>query len=366
LLREGNAGQWRGITPPAVEFIVADFFPAGMAALLVANGGSGKTLLMQCLGSAAAAGKMFLGRETRRCKVVGIFAEDPAAVLHKRQESINTHYGITYDDLDQRFFPVSFFGHDTRLWKQGGPTDFFKSLEAQIRDIGDVGLILVDNAALVFGGNENDRAEVTPFMAALNGLAARIGAALVLSTHGSKSQDGTTVRAVSGSTAWQNAARAVLHLEPAGEGRPAVLSLIKANHARPNITVSLEWKDNLLVPVSATDAAAQVVSIEEEAVRLVREGEARSFFYSMAKNVTDKSRYLPGAVLLRVNASARAVEEAVDRLFRTDRLRTGNVKGARTVVVLLGAAADRTPDAIFSGPKMGDAHMSNTGVPMSS
>ncbi len=67
-------------------------------------------------------------------------------------------------------------------------------------------LLVLDNAAQVFGGNENDRSQVTQFMNKLSGLAQRMCGAIVLCGHPSKSA------AFSGSTAWEAVARSRLDL----------------------------------------------------------------------------------------------------------------------------------------------------------
>jgi AAA domain len=223
-----------------------------MVTLLSSIGGAGKTLLMQLAGTTVAAGTgRFLGKRTVVGKAAGVFAEDPEPVLHIRQPRINGSLGIDYDRLTGRYFPQSYFGLSAQLWRKGEPTPFFAELEDQLSRIEALRLTTLDNAALLFAGDENSRSEVTEFVSALNGLADRLSIGIILSAHASKSQDGTALRATSGSTAWINACRSVLELKTGDGKQGPSLVVVKANHAATGTTIPLVWRDKLLVPESA-------------------------------------------------------------------------------------------------------------------
>ena len=136
------------------------------------------------------------------------------------------------------------------MWRKGEPTPFFGELEDQLSRIEALRLATLDNAAVLFAGDENSRSEATEFMSLLNGLANRLGIGIILSAHASKSQDGTALRVTSGSTAWVNACRLVLELRTGdGEQGPSLV-VVKANHAPTGTTIPLVWRDKLLVPES--------------------------------------------------------------------------------------------------------------------
>jgi RecA-family ATPase len=253
---QADLARWKGKEPPEIVFTIEDLVPQGMVTLMTSIGGAGKTLLMQMAGAIVAAGGMrFLGKATLTGRAAGVFAEDPESVLHIRQPRINGSLGIDYDRLAGRYFPQSYFGLSAQLWRKGEPTPFFAELEDQLSRIKALRLATLDNAALLFAGDENSRSEVTEFMSALNGLADRLGIGIILSAHASKSQDGTTLRVTSGSTAWVNACRSVLELrtgDATGDGgQGPSLVLVKANHAATGTTIPLVWRDKLLVPESA-------------------------------------------------------------------------------------------------------------------
>jgi hypothetical protein len=196
------------------------------------------------------------------------------------------------------------------LWKNGGPTPLFMELEADLKNIPDLVLLLVDNAALVFAGEENDRTEVTQFMAAFNGLASRLGIGLVLTTHKSKSTDGSTLRAASGSTAWVNAARHVLDLQPESSAHGPCLTVIKSNCTKPGEMTQLAWINGVLKLSSASDREGRIseTRLAEKICELVRDGDRCGVPYSSAPQASD--RYLP-AILARKGFKLKEARSAM-------------------------------------------------------
>lgn len=61
-------------------------------------------------------------------------------------------------------------------------------MEDQLSRIKALRLATLDNATVLFAGDENSRSEVTEFISLLNGLADRLGIGIILSAHASKSQ----------------------------------------------------------------------------------------------------------------------------------------------------------------------------------
>src|SRR5207237_6932476 len=70
---------------------------------------------------------------------------------------------------------------------------------------------------------------------------------IILSAHASKSQDETTLRVTSGSTAWVNACRSVLRLRAADDQSGPSLKVVKANHGATGTEIPLRWEDKLLI-----------------------------------------------------------------------------------------------------------------------
>ena len=239
--------RWVGVEPKPLEFAIAEFAPKSMVTLLAGPGGAGKTLLMQMGCTCIAAGIPFLGRTTSNGTAAALFAEDPDKVLHIRQIRIDEACNVNLSAIADRLLIQSGFGRNMVLWKDDAPTEFFGALRDQLLKIPNLQLVVFDNAALLFGGNENDRMEVTQFMNLLNGLAAELDAAIILSTHQSKSKRDDNIAFASGSTAWINAARSALELQPAEKDKPTQLILRKANHTSPGAAIDLAWNNGALV-----------------------------------------------------------------------------------------------------------------------
>jgi hypothetical protein len=298
-ISECSTARWLNKELRPIEWIVNGLIPREMVTLLPAEGGAGKTMLAHAACAAVAAGRPMIGRPVTMGAAAGLFAEDPADVLHGRHERICREYGIDPAAIASQCFIASYFGHDAVLWKDGAPTQFLAELETDLKSIPELVLLVIDNAALVFAGEENDRTEVTQFMAALNGLASRLGVAILLSTHKSKSTDGSTLRAASGSTAWINAARHVLDLQPESNSQGPGLKVIKSNCTKPGEEIQLTWISGVLMPLPSPDAFERRITeghLVQKILELVRDGDKRGVPYSSAPQASD--RYLP-AILAR-------------------------------------------------------------------
>lgn len=241
-----DCSRWVGRNPAPLRWTANRLVPEGTTTLLVADGGVGKSLLQQTLMTCIPTGHLFLGRVTAPGSAAALFAEDPEGILHHRQMRINEALGLEMENLVDRAFPLSLCGEDTVLWHEGRVTGLFRGLEGALAEIEELRYLALDNAALLYADSENDRFSVTQFINALNGLAQRLQIGIVLSAHTSKSSDDTALRAASGSTAWVNACRSVLKLDPTDDPDHATLRLVKANHTKPGLEIPLHWENGVL------------------------------------------------------------------------------------------------------------------------
>ena len=238
----------------------------GCATSLYAPGGFGKSLLAQLLGSCVASGREFLGVPTMHAPVLGIFCEDDDDELWRRQCRINNLVSLRMTDLSA-FAAQGRLGLPNLLmaFTKGKPPaalPLLAEIEAKAIMVG-ARLIILDNAAQLFGGEENARAEVTTFINELNGLARRLNAAVLMLGHPPKSG-----AEYSGSTAWHAAVRCMWTLTRAAEkeedGEPSELMILtrsKANYAPGGAEIRLRWVDGVLrrddgdVPTSGVEAS---------------------------------------------------------------------------------------------------------------
>jgi RecA-family ATPase len=145
------------------------------------------------------------------------------------------------------------------------PTPLFQSLAKAAAEILP-SLIVIEAAADVFAGNENDRSQVRQFIGLLRRLAIESGAAVMLIAHpslfGMASGTGT-----SGSTAWNNSVRSRLYFTSVkpqeGNERDAdvrELRVMKSNYGPAGEIMRLRWQRGLFVPEGSTSTLARVAA----------------------------------------------------------------------------------------------------------
>lgn len=354
-LRDLSAGRWAGTEPEPVAFVLQDVAQLGAVTLLVGHGGSGKTMLAQQACTAVASGRDFLGRGTIQGTAVGIFAEDPENVLHGRQNRINSSVGVDYDDLGNRLVVASLHGQDATLWRNGEPTPLAYALEQELGQIADLKLVTLDNAALVFDGDENVRVDVSRFVSWLDGLAGRLGCSIILTTHASKSQDRSALKVASGSTAWVNRARVAVELRRSDDGS-AKLVVVKSNNGPTGTEIDLEWSDRHVMvaagggPIGGANMVDRIDSrnaeelVLEGMAEIARQGGSVTLARTTDRNVR---RSLPQRAACCARLSPKQIEKAVFSLLRQGLVREGVVEDRwrnRQKALLIVPADDHAND----------------------
>ena len=292
-----RASDLQGKPVPEVEWIVRDWLPVGYTTLCYGDGGTGKTLLMEQLLTASAVGGEWLGMPVRQGKAFGFFCEDHANVIHHRQKRINAQIGVQFSDLAD-FSWACPVGEDNTLFAfdgsgKGEKTALFKMLREQMLDDG-TRLLGVDTAATTFGGNENDRRQVTAYVGqCLTSLAMEMRGAVILNAHPSRAglaSDGT-----SGSTGWKGSCRSLWTFAypkkkkdwetgPEPDPNLRLLTRTKANEAPTGVMIPLTWDRGYFhaAPVDgpASDPAAVFMSL----LRLHTEQKQRLSLSQSARN----------------------------------------------------------------------------------
>lgn len=248
--------SWTGASAPHRSFMVPGWIVRGAAGLLSGQEGVGKSLLAQQLATCMALGLPFLGLETTRANAIYITCEDPIEELWRRQEDINKALGITMAQLEDRLQLCSLKGHlgnELGSFDQVGRlsvSDRYRQIEHAAL-MSKSQLIILDNAAHVFAGNENARHDVAVFLGLLERLSESIDGAVILLAHPNKqhAQGNTKGNEYSGSTGWSAHVRNRLFLDwadkdPEGnflgeDGR--VLRKSKANYGKKGEEVHFRW-----------------------------------------------------------------------------------------------------------------------------
>lgn len=281
--------KWQDQPVPAQEWGVPGRVPRRNVTLLSGEGGVGKTLTLVHLSVAVERGKEWLGATPTQGPVLLLLCEDDADELHRRLNTVLNHYNADFTDLSN-FHPITLAGEEALLavFDRRGviqPTPLFKHLHEQACDLRPC-FIGIDNSADVFGGNENDRAQVRQFITLLRGTAIAANASLLLTSHPSLTGINTGT-GLSGSTAWHASVRARIYfkrpLTEKGEEPDKGLRLMevmKSNYGPAGETLELRWRDGLFLPI-AKPGTLEKIAAEQNAEHL---------FLNLLQRFTDQGR----------------------------------------------------------------------------
>jgi RecA-family ATPase len=258
-----NIVAWDGTAAPEREWVIRDRVPLKNVTLLSGEGGVGKSVISLHLAVATALGRDWLNAQATPGPALVLCCEDDADELHRRLDRIVEHFratfGATYADLRDMHL-LSFAGQDAVLAAPNRDglvqaTKLFRRINEAACDLRPR-LIVLDNSADVFAGNENDRGQVRQFVTLLRHLAISANGGLLLTSHPSLTGIATGT-GLSGSTAWNASVRSRLYLrrattekdeEPDPELR--VLEVMKANYGPVGEMVTVRWNDGLFLPVT--------------------------------------------------------------------------------------------------------------------
>lgn len=246
-----------GAPIPEREWLVDPLIPHGTVCLFTGDGGLGKSLLMQQLATDASLGRNWLGLTTRHCRTFALFCEDSDDELHRRQAKICQSLGLPLSDVPdfkwlsaEKIDPAfMMFGANYKAQR----TEFFYDLMDELRDWMPE-LVILDTAADIFVGNENERSPVRQFIASLRRMAHELDATVILAAHPSNAGKSTGT-GLSGSTAWSNSVRSRLYLRLSDEHCDSdgtrILESKKSNYGPTDTSLKLVWRNGVLMPVQS-------------------------------------------------------------------------------------------------------------------
>lgn len=270
LLPIADLAAWAQSRPEQKPFIWAGRVPKGEVTIWTGAGGTNKSTGAHQLAACRAAGLPFLGVDLEPGKTLYVTAEDDFERLHWVQEHICEAIGAEPASLADKLFlssvrgqlnnELATFDHEGRI----RPTPAFRRLKATLLATG-ADLLILDNVAHLYAGNENDRSQVTAYVNLLYSL----GVTVLSIGHPNKSGD-----TYSGSTAWLNAVRSQIVVECPDELDPdaRALTVGKANYARPGETLRYRWHDFALwleeeLPADTRAEIADTIRITGENTR---------------------------------------------------------------------------------------------------
>jgi hypothetical protein len=272
--------------------------------LLVGPAGAGKTLLAMQLAASFALARSFVDKIENALTVLMWACEDDADELWRRMVAIAQWLGVRLEDFADKLVIVPRLGFENTLYSTefGRPmfTPVFEQLRQQASDLNSA-VVILDNVAQIFGGNENSRHEVTHFLNALMGALA--GRTPILLAHPSR----TTGSEYSGSSAWEAVARTRLYLghklpDQQGEEEPddqvRYLARRKANYSARDWR-RFEFRNGVLVPDAIEIGGGLMNGLrEQKAERVVLDGLRRLAAMSVhATDAGNSPRFLPKLLL---------------------------------------------------------------------
>lgn len=293
-----SAASFEGRVKPCRRFLVPDLIPDRNVTILSGDGGTGKSLLAMQLGVAVSAGIKWLGMETGRGGVLYFSAEDDEDETHIRLKDICEGDGIP---LPSSLRIAVMAGHDCLLATENARTGtmdrtpLYARLEASIR-AQRPSLVVLDNVADIFGGNENVKGLVRQFIGMMRHLAIAYECAVLLLAHpslsGIASGSGT-----SGNTAWNNSVRSRLYLkrqhdDPKEITDPDFRKLVsmKANYAPTGGEIGMRWEHGRFVPTETPAAATGTID------RMAIQSRAERVFLALVRRFNDETRNISPAI----------------------------------------------------------------------
>ena len=264
-LRAINLLDWQG-NPPERAWIEPDWIVANNPHLFTGSGGVGKSLLAQGMATHWALGKSFFGKQMAGPLKVGIVScEDDSSELWRRQNDINASLGVSMEDVAPALFYLDRVGCENLVCTFGKdevikPTSFYEEL---CRFVGtyQIDVLILDNVAQIFAGNENSRPQVVQFVNLISRIWTGQGLAgtPILLSHPAKGN----LSEYSGTTAWNGCVRVRLWMtftdpdkrmekketwiDEGEDDKQRFLSNRKANYSAKE-TLELYWDAGVIKP----------------------------------------------------------------------------------------------------------------------
>jgi len=276
---------WPDEAPPPVDWLAAVRIPRGDVTTLHGDGGTGKTdLAIRLAANVARGAQDWLGHAIEVGPVVFISAEEPEIELRRRAWRHAENGGYKFDAITglHMWFPgaggdgvMAVPNYRTSIM---APTRVMCEIAAAIEQIAPV-LVVVDNVAATFAGDQNNRTMVRSFVNLWRQVAHGPSKPAVLLLDHPSLSGLTNNTGRGGNMDWRNAVRSALYLHPSDDKAEAdrgirILETAKSNYGPPGNPLRLQWADGGLQLEHAPTSLHRVAKdaeCEETFLRLLDE-----------------------------------------------------------------------------------------------
>lgn len=183
--------------PPQRKWLLKNCLPYGKVGMIIAPGGTGKSMFALQLSVSLATGDKFVD-----CWEIGeigasllLFGEEDTEEIHRRLHNVVASLGQTsptkISAIESRVHAKSMTGIDnqmTRILPSGSVTltDYTDRLILTANQIENLKLIIIDPASRFRGGNENAAEDTTRFVESLERVSQQTGATVLVLHHANK------------------------------------------------------------------------------------------------------------------------------------------------------------------------------------
>jgi RecA-family ATPase len=330
-----NIAAWHERPVPERIWIVKDRIPGSNVTLLSGEGSVGKSILSLHLATAVVLGRDWLQSLPDPGPAIVICCEDDSNELWRRLDLIFKFYDASYTDFKD-LHVSALAGEETLMAvpDRNGVMQTTKLFERTREAACDLKpkLIVLDNSADIFGGNENDRAQVRQFIGYLRGMAIAANAGVLLTSHPSLTGI-TSGTGLSGSTAWNASVRSRLYFKRATTEKDEepdpdlrVLEVMKSNYGPVGETITLKWANGLFLPVAGASNLEKLAAEQRADQTFIAlldrfSGEGRNAGERLSANNYAPTLFAKEAEAKRLGIRKVDFEAAMRRLFAAGKIR---------------------------------------------